>query len=74
MADVKSHTLEFTIGDVQIECDVYRTEGGILYGREITGYVLPQRFYLDFQEIIERLSNMEIGLGKIKKFEIKEVV
>ena len=73
MADIKSHTLELEIGNINIESDVYRTDSGTLYCKEMTGYILPQRFYLDFQEIIERLSNMEIGLGKIKKFEIKEI-
>jgi len=73
MADTKSHTLKFKVGDIDIEADVYRTDAGTLYCKDTDGYIFPQRFYLDFQEIIGRLSNLEIGLGKLKKFEIKEV-
>lgn len=73
MADVKTHTLDLRVGDVHIKADVYTAEGGVIYCKDTDQYDLPQRLQLDYQAIIEHLSNLVSSLGTLDSLKIKPI-
>ena len=73
MADIKTHTLDLKIGDLHLQADVYTSASGVIYCKDTDAFDLPQNLQLDYQSIIEHLSNMVSNLGAFDSLKIKPV-